>query len=288
MNFFEKIMYFLNNLEMNTPTSYGWFHILWIILTISSIIFLYKKRNNYSEKQLKIVLLTYGIVAFVLELVKQIMWAFDYDSVTNIVSWNYEWYAFPFQLCTTPIYVSLLCSFLRKSKIRTSLLSYMAFITILGSIATIIIPDSCFVSDTLVNIHTMWLHCGSLVVSIYLLITGEVKLTINNLKNAILVFLMFVGLAELLNLVIYNSGILNGETFNMFYISPYFISTLPVFDIIQEKVPYLLYLITYICIIATGGFIVYFVSYLIQIFKKLFISKKINDNKNRKQVRNNI
>ena len=268
MNFLEKIMYFLNNLEMNTPTSYGWFHILWIILTISSIIFLYKKRNNYSEKQLKIVLLTYGIVAFILELVKQIMWSFDYDSVTNIVSWNYEWYAFPFQLCTTPIYVSLICSFLRKSKMRTSLLSYMAFITILGSIATIIIPDSCFVSDTLVNIHTMWLHCGSLVVSIYLLITGEVKLTINNLKNAILVFLMFVGLAELLNLVIYNSSVLNGETFNMFYISPYFISTLPVFDIIQEKVPYLLYLITYICIIATGGFIIYFISYLIQNIKR--------------------
>ena len=125
----------------------------------------------------------------------------------------------------------------------------MAFITILGSIATIIIPDSCFVSDILINMHTMWLHCGSLVVSVYLLMTGEVKLNIKNLANAILVFFMFVGMAELLNILVYNSGILKGETFNMFYISPYFISTLPIFDIIQENVPYLLYLITYLCII---------------------------------------
>ena len=260
MNFFEKIMYFLNNLEMETPNTFGWFHSLWIILTIGGVVFLYKRKDNYGEKQLKKVLFVYGITAFILELLKQITWSFNYDSVTNIITWDYEWYAFPFQLCTTPIFITLICTFMKDSKIRKSLLSYMAFITILGSIATIIIPDSCFVSDILINMHTMWLHCGSLVVSVYLLMTGEVKLNIKNLANAILVFFMFVGMAELLNILVYNSGILKGETFNMFYISPYFISTLPIFDIIQENVPYLLYLITYLCIIICGSYIVYFSS----------------------------
>lgn len=245
---------------METPVPYGWFHILWIILTLGSIVFLYKKRNNYSEKQLKKVLLIYGVVAFGLELLKQIVWSFNYDPITKVVSWDYEWYAFPFQLCTTPIFVTLICGFLKKGKLRASLLSYMAFITILGSIATIIIPDSCFVSDILVNIHTMWLHCGSLVVSIYLLISSEVKLNIKNLISGIFAFLVFVGLADLLNIIVYNSGILNGESFNMFYISPYFTSALPVFDIIQENVSYPLYLLTYLCVLITGALIVYFTS----------------------------
>lgn len=258
MNFYERILYFLNNFEMETPVPYGWFHIFWIILTLGSIVFLYKKRNNYSENQLKKVLLIYGVVAFVLELLKQIVWSFNYDPITKIVSWDYEWYAFPFQLCTTPIFVTLICAFLKKGKIRTSLLSYMSFVTILGSIATIIIPTSCFVSDILVNIHTMWLHCGSLVVSVYLLMSGEVKLNIKNLINGILVFVIFVGLADLLNLLVYNSGILKDESFNMFYISPYFTSTLPVFDVIQESVPYPLYLITYLCVLITGALIIYF------------------------------
>ena len=264
MNFFEKIMYFLNNFEMETPHSYGWFHILWIILTICSIVFLYKKKVVDKEKQLKKVLLIYGVIALVLEIIKQIMWSFNYDSITKLVTWDYEWYSFPFQLCTTPIYVTLLCAFLKKGKLRTSLLSYVAFITILGSIATIIIPDSCFVSDILINIHTMWLHCGSLVVSVYLLLTKEVKINIRNLINAIIVCLTFIGIAEILNIIIYNSGILNGETFNMFYISPYFISTLPIFNIIQEKVPYILFLITYICILTTGSFIIYGIASLIK------------------------
>lgn len=260
MNFYERILYFLNNFEMETPVPYGWFHILWIILTLGSIVFLYKRKDKYSEKQLKKVLLIYGIVAFVLELLKQLAWSFNFDPVTNIIAWDYEWYAFPFQLCTTPIYISLICGFLKKSNLRTSLLSYMAFVTILGSIATVIIPDSCFVSDILVNVHTMWLHCGSLVVSVYLLMSGEVKLNIKNLVNGVLVFVIFVVLANLLNVLVYNSGILNGESFNMFYISPYFTSTLPVFDIIQESVPYPLYLITYLCVIATGALIIYFSS----------------------------
>lgn len=259
MNFFEKILYFLQHLKMREPESFGWFHWLWIFLTIFSVVVLVKRRVKHDEKQLKIILFTYGVVAFILELIKQLIWAFNYDSVNKIVTFEYEWYAFPFQLCTTPIFVSLICCFLKDNKIRRAMLSYMAFVTILGSLATAIIPDSCFVSDILVNIHTMWLHFGSLVVSVYLLISNEVKLDIINLKNALLVFLIFVGIAQVLNFAIYGSGLLNGQTFNMFYISPYFESTLPVFDIIWQSVAYPLFLLTYLCVIATGSFIIYFV-----------------------------
>ena len=157
MNLFEKVLYFLQG-EMNEPTAFGWFHILWLILVVIAIYVLYKRKKYYSENQLKKVLGIYGVVALILETLKQLIWAFNYVPITNIVTWDYEWYAFPFQLCTTPIFVSIICFFLKKGKIRNSLLSYMAYITILGSIATIIIPDSCFVSDILVNIHTMWLH----------------------------------------------------------------------------------------------------------------------------------
>ena len=243
---------------------YGWFHLLCGFITFFFIIFLYlKKKKNY-EKQLKKVLATYGIIALLLELLKQISWAFNYDPITKIITWEYEWYAAPFQLCTTPIYVSLICLFLKKGKTRDSLLSYLAFVTILGSIATIIYPESCFVSDILINIHTMWLHCGSFVVSIYLITNNIVKLNKENFKNSIIVFLIFLLLAFIMNIVVYNSGILNGQTFNMFYISPYFISSLPIFNIIQENVPYILFLLIYIIAISIGSFIIYIISSLIK------------------------
>lgn len=269
MNFFEKLIY-LFQMEMTEPKAFGWFHLMWIGLVILSLIVLFLLRKKYNDKQLKTVLGIYGIVAFILELIKQIMWSFNYDTATNVITWDYQWYAAPFQLCTTPIFVSLICLFLKRGKIRNSLLSYMSFTTILGGFMTILIPDSCFVEDILVNIHTMWLHCGSFVISVYLMISGEVKIKKEDLIGAIIVFLIFVLLAQGLNIGIYNSGILNGETFNMFYISPYFESTLPVFDIIYKSVPYSLFLCIYILAISLGSSIVYFIAYLLN---KLFRTK---------------
>ena len=270
MNFFEKLLLFLQG-TMETPKTFGWFHIMWIILTLVSIILLYNKKHKYSDKKLKTILFTYGSIALLLELLKQLMWSFNYDHVTNMVTWDYQWYSFPFQLCTTPIYVSLICSFMKDNKIRKSLLSYMAFTTILGSLATIIMPDSCFTEDILVNIHTMWLHCGSLVVSIYLLMSNEVKPNITNIKNGICTFLSFVGIALLLNITFYKTGIIGPETFNMFYISPYFESTLPVFNIIYQSVPYLVFLIIYIWAIIIGSLIIYGIT---KIIKRLLIKHK--------------
>lgn len=272
MNFFEKLLYLFQG-QMNTPIAFGWFHLLWLLLVVIVIVILYKNRKHFTEKHLKIVLGVYGIIALLLEILKQLIWSFNYDPITNIVSWDYEWYAFPFQLCTTPIFVSLICLFLKRGNKRNSLLSYMAYVTILGSITTMIMPDSCFTSDILVNIHTMWLHLGSFVVSVYLFMSGKVKISIKNLKKAISVFLAFVGIALSMNLLIYNIGILNGETFNMFYISPYFISTLPIFDVIQQSVPYIIYLLIYILAIILGSFIIYCITNLVSyIYKRKDIS----------------
>lgn len=272
MNFFERIIYFLQG-EMIRPNPYGWFHLTCIFFTLLAIIILYLFRKKYNEKQLKTVLAVYGIIALVLEVIKQIIWSFNYDVGTGIVTWDYQWYAAPFQLCTTPIFISLICLFMEKNKIRDSLLSYMAFVTILGSIMTIILPDSCFVETALVNVHTMWLHCGSLVVSVYLLFTGEVEIKIKNLKNALYVFLIFVFIAEFLNISIYNSGILNGEDFNMFYISPYFITHLPVYNTVQQSAPFIIYLIFYMFSITLGATVIYFFAKLIQLMKNKIINK---------------
>ena len=256
MNIFEKILYMLQ-VQMEEPKAFGWFHLMWIGFTIVAIIILAKQKNRYNEKQLKIILGIYGIVALLLEITKQLIWSFNYDTATKIVTWDYQWYIAPFQLCTTPIYVSIICLFLKNSKTRNNLLSYMSFVTILGGITTILIPDSCLVSDILVNIHTMWLHCGSFVISIYLLMSGAVEINKQNLKGALVAFLVFAFFAEFLNIFVYNTGVLNGETFNMFYISPYFTSTLPVFDVIQQNVPFIIFLFIYILAISIGATLIY-------------------------------
>ena len=246
--------------EMNEPKSFGLFHVLWIGLTLLFIFILFKSKKKYSEKQLKKVLAVYGVIALFLEIIKQLIRAFNYDIVSNIVTWDYQWHNAPFQFCTTPMYVSLICLFMKDSKVRESLLSYISFFTIIGGFMTIIMPDSCLVKTIEVNIHTMWLHCGGFVVSIYLMMMGVVKINKDNLFNGFKVFIIFVLIANFLNIFIYNIGVLNGKEFNMFYISPYFISELPVYDIVQQKVPYIIYLMLYVISIFVAASVVYLIA----------------------------
>lgn len=270
MSSFEKMILFLQK-EMSEPTSFGWFHLMWLLFVILGIVILYERKKYYSARQLKLVIGIYGIVAVIFEILKQISWSFDYDMVTNVGIWDYQWYAFPFQLCTTPIYVSLLCLCFPKSKIRDCLFSYMAYVTLLGSIAVMIMPDSCLTTDVLVNIHTMWLHFGSFVVSIYLLMTNTVKVSWQSLKHGLIVFGIFLLIANGLNIIVYNLDVLKGETFNMFYVSPYFTSELPIFNVIQENVPYVLFLFIYVIAIILGATLVFGISCL---FKKICKNKK--------------
>lgn len=259
MSFLEKIILALQ-FEMPRPASYGLFHLLCLAVTALVLVLLTVRKRPDREKTLKALLLVYGVAALVLEAAKQIIWSYSFDPATQTGTWDYQWYAFPFQLCTTPIFVSLLCAFLRKGALRDSLLSYMAFFTILGSVATAVYPESCFVRTVLVDIHTMYLHLGSLVVSLWLLITGEVRTILRNLLRGFGVFLVFVLIAEALNLAVYHSGVLGGETYNMFYISPYFVSALPVFDVIQQKTPFAVFLLLYLAAIFLGGSLVWLVA----------------------------
>ena len=251
-----KLMEFLNS-EMERPNPYGWFHLMFVGISLLLVVYFFITRKKSSEKELKIVLLVYGIVALIFELLKQIAWSYNLDSVTGKIIWDYQWYAAPYQLCTTPIYVSLLYFVFKNKNIKESLLAFLAFFTIWGSIMTMIIPDSCFVRTILVNIHTMYLHCGSFVVSMYIIIKRKIPSTFKTFLKAYKVFLIFAGLALFVDLLFYHTGIIGDETFNMFYISPYFISSLPVFDTIQRSVPYLVFLFIYLLAFFLGGMVFY-------------------------------
>lgn len=262
-NPFERLLLTLQA-EMTCPEPWGLFHWISLLLTFGIIAFLYTRKQKHSEEQLKVILGIYGVIALALEVGKQLIWSFNYDAATQVVIWDYEWYAAPFQLCTTPMYVCLACLFMKKCALRDALLSYVAYITILGSIAMMLLPESCFVSDILVNVHTTYLHFGSFVVSVYLLMSGEVSIQRQSLLHAMLTFAGFVMVAALLNEFVYRSGILQGETFNMFYISPYFSSELPIFNSIQPAVSSPVFITLYVVVLGLGGFLIYNIAFLIK------------------------
>lgn len=250
MTFINNLLQFLNG-EMNQPVPYqsfsqSWFHYLSFALMIILTIFLARNLKQASEKKVRKYLLIFSIVLLSFEIYKQII--FSYQN-----GWGYQWYAFPFQFCSTPMYVALTASLTRNKKIRDALIAFLGTFGLFAGLAVMLYPMTVFISTIGINIQTM-VHHGSMAAMGIALLSTQIKLESKTIFKASLVFSILVSIAIILN-GIHNTWIEQG-TFNMFFINPLLRNDLPILTLIQPLVPHIVFLFIYIL-----GFM--FVSYLV-------------------------
>lgn len=242
MDLFAKLLH-LMDLKMTTPSIFGWFHILWLGLTAASAIGLclwHKKRGSNPQK----VLLWVSIFVILLEIYKQINYSFSYKGG---IDFDYQWYAFPFQFCSTPMYVGLLAGLTKKGKFHDALCAYLATFSTFAGLCVMVYPGDVFVRTIGINIQSMICHGAMVVLGVYLFYTGHVKTNTATILKAAAVFAVCVVLAAVMNEIAHLTGLLKTETFNMFFISPYCAPSLPVYSLVQNALSfYPLELVIYI------------------------------------------
>jgi hypothetical protein len=233
MELFHSILKILDY-RIEKPVVFGWFHWLWIGLTILVAVALcvWHKRSG-TEDRVRRVVMGNAIFVIILEIYKMINYSF---LESNGYAFDFQWYAFPWQFCSTPMYVGLLAGIIRKGKVHESLMAYLATFSVFAGLCVTIYPGDVFIEVLGINIQSMICHASMISVGVYLFYSGYVKLEHKTILKAIPVFAVCVTIALVLNEVVYHSGILNGEAFNMFYISPYFDSTLPIYGAVHNAV----------------------------------------------------
>jgi hypothetical protein len=233
MTLLENILRIFD-LQMTKPGLFGWFHLMWIALVILGslgLCLLHKKKSPGTPN----VLLFVSVVVALLEIYKQINYSFSY---TDGIRFDFQWYAFPFQFCSTPMYVGLLAGIFRKGKLHDALCAYLATFSVFAGICVTVYPGDVFVGTVGINIQTMICHGSMICLGVYLFYSGHVKAEWKTLKKAIPVFAVCVGLAAVMNDVAYATGLLEREVFNMFFISPHCDPSLPVYSLVQNALPF--------------------------------------------------
>lgn len=253
MQFLGELFLILDS-RAQVPKPYGWFHIAFWIISVFIGIWLCVKIKNPDEKTVRKILLTMGLICTILEIYKQTVYSFSYADST--FTFDYQWYAFPFQFCSMPMYVQLLAGLIKKGKVHDALCSFLATYSIFAGLCVMIYPNDVFTDLTGVNIQTMICHASMLTIGIFLLGSGYVKAELKTILKALPVFATAVGIAVLMNELTVASGILNGETFNMFFVSRHFEPSLPVYSTVQALVPYPWCLIIYVLAFSVASFIV--------------------------------
>ena len=113
-------------------------------------------------------------------------------------------------------------------------------------------------------------------VGIYLFGSGYVRAEHKTILKAAPVFCVAVAIAMILNEVAYRTGLLETETFNMFFISPYCDPSLPVYSTVQQHVAYPWCLVLYIAAFTLAAYLMVLAAMGI---KRLFAARRYSRQK---------
>ena len=238
MNFFEKVVAFLQTTN-ESPTNYGGFHLVSIGLCILVTVLLCVFAKDVSNRTFRKIIGVMWLAIVGLEIYKQIVFSFNAETVT----WDYSWYAFPYQLCSTPLYLLPFVVFAKDGKFRDGVMMFISTFAFFGGVCVMVFPNDVFATQLLgVQIQTMVHHSVQIISGIYIVVYYRNRIKKRSFAFAIVIFIVLLTLAMVLNIVMYH---VLDESFNMFYISPYYGCHLPILSGIYAAVPYVVFFFIY-------------------------------------------
>ena len=258
--FFKRVLAVLDS-QMTEPVPFGWFHFLFLALTALACAFVIYKCRNIKETQLRKVLFSTSIVLIVLEIYKQINCSYNVDEDT----WSYAWSAFPFQFCSSPLYIMPLAAIIRREGLRKRLYAFLGSYCLVAGLVVMLYPTTVFTSTIGVNLQTMIHHGAMIVIAVLLLVSNTFPLNARGLVLALPVFLILCAMAMAMNGLYILWGD-SAQNFNMFYISPANEPPADILVTLLEYIPYIVYLLGYLAFFTLGA-------YLVLLFTRLLYQK---------------
>jgi hypothetical protein len=188
------------------------------------------------------------------EVFKQLFWFAYYG--------YYRFEIFTFQFCSVPIYVSIFASVIPWDKVREVCYRFLAFYGIIGGLAVMLIPNAVLYTYFVpMSLHAMLWHAVLVVMGVYLIVSRGYGKHIREMYAPALVFLCFVALAIIGNVLVYKlhlgtDACQPGDNLSMFYLSPYYPTQFPLLGAVQEF-SYPLFVLVYVVIFTALSLLVW-------------------------------
>lgn len=244
--------------EMEKPKAYGPFHITFTVIGVALSILLARKFRNVSEKGNRIILFSAGMFLLVTEFYKQLFYYY------HIGNGHYQWWIFPFQLCSVPMYLCLIAAFLKPGRLQNGMYHFMTTFNLLGGIMAFVEPSGIVHEYWTLTIHAFLWHMTLIFIGAYLIASGRFAKTRKDYFSAMLVFLMLALLAFCINLIFWD---VSGGSINMFFVGPKN-SSLAIFKDIAKNFGWYVSTALYIPTVCLGAFLLYLPAHYYHKYRK--------------------
>ncbi len=260
MEFWVNLLTFLQS-TMTRPHSYGWFHFMWVGIIVLATTLLCLRFRNADDRTFRRIVLILWVAMVLFETHKQLMYTFSVSD--GIIVGDYQWYAFPYQLCGTPLFVLPVVIWGKDGHLRDAVMAFICFFSFFGGLVTYVYPEDVFISEIGINVQSMFHHGMQIVLGIFTAVHLRHRFNRSLYYKGAVAFVALCASALVMDVSMYH--ILKGcgidETFNMFYISPYYECSLPLLNMIDQVLPYVPFLALYVLGFLLIGFIMYSIQY---------------------------
>ncbi|MBQ8174403.1 MAG: YwaF family protein [Clostridia bacterium] len=238
--------------EMVKPKAYGVFHLTFTFVGFAVCLLLAYLLRNLGERGNRRLLTGVGVFLMLTEVYKQLFYTY------YIGGGSYQWWIFPFQLCSVPMYLCVIAPWLKNEKVKRGMYAFMTTFNLLGGFMAFIEPSGIVHEYWTLTLHAFVWHMMLVFVGFYLIASGRGATTMQDYRGGAISFLALCALAFCINFVVQTFV---GEHINMFFVGPGE-SSLIVFKQISRAAGWFVSTALYIPVVCLGAFIVFLPVYL--------------------------
>ena len=214
---------------MTPPVPYSAFHILLTVFgagfAVSFARFFGKKIRSMAspEPYFRHILFSCGVLLALMELYKQaFLYVIEFHG-------HFDWWYFPFQLCSLPMYLCLLLPFV-PHKYQRIFCTFMYNYNLLGAVMVFIDPSGLMHPYWTLTLHGFIWHILLIFIGLLIAFSRMVLPTAKGFWQSTAVFAVGCVIATIINVTSHPYG--NAD---MFYITPYYATTQIVYSQIAAK-----------------------------------------------------
>ena len=210
MNFIQRFIE-ATAWTMEKPKAYGSFHLIFTFVGLAVCVLLAYLLRHTGKKGNRIVLVSAGVFLMITEVYKQFFYYY------HIGGGSYQWWIFPFQLCSVPMYLCVIAPFLKEGKLQEMMYKFMTTFNLLGGLMAFIEPSGIVHEYWTLTLHAFIWHMMLIFIGIYLIASGRFAKTGKDYWHATFTFIALCAVAFSINLIFRD---VSGGSINMFFVGP--------------------------------------------------------------------
>lgn len=185
----------MNTLFLADNPTFGTRHVIVLLISVAFIVFsvLFIARKKLSLSTVNKLLLLIGIIS---ESIKVIYYIISNEAEYNGYLPKTD---LPFHLCSIQILFVVILNLTKNENVKKALYSFMLPTCLLGGFFALLLPTSSARNQIIVTIQYFLFHSSIIVFAINLLITKEIKFTVKDYRNSLIILFAFFFIAIYLN-----------------------------------------------------------------------------------------